>query len=78
MALQDLLEKPQNRPKIFYRGFDVYDQKKVGFVSDGAEAERVGLKYDTSVTANSHQGHLYGTDLSSDDKKALIEYLKTL
>ncbi len=77
-SLQDLLEKPENRPKIFYRGFDVYDQKKVGFISDGAEAKRVGFKYDTSVSANSNQGHLYGTDLSSDDKKALIEYLKTL
>ena len=63
---------------VFYRGFDVYDQKKVGFVSEGTEAERVGFKYDTTVTANSNQGHVYGTDLSGEDKKALIEYLKTL
>jgi hypothetical protein len=77
-SLQDLLEKPENRPKSFYRGFDVYDQKKVGFVSEGAEAERVGFKYDTSVSGNSNQGHLYGTDLSGEDKTALIEYLKSL
>lgn len=77
-SLQDILEKPENRTKVFYRGFDVYDQEKVGFVSDGPEAERVGFKYDTSVPANSNQGHLYGTDLSAEDKKALIEYLKTL
>jgi hypothetical protein len=77
-SLQDLLEKPENRPQVFYRGFDVYDQEKVGFISDGSEAERVGFKYDTTVTANSNQGHLYGTDLSGDDKKALLEYLKTL
>ncbi|WP_017318476.1 c-type cytochrome [Mastigocladopsis repens] len=77
-SLEDLLEKPENRPKVFYRGYDVYDPKKVGFVSDGSEAERVGFKYDTTVTANSNQGHIYGTDLSGDDKKALIEYLKTL
>lgn len=77
-SLQNLLEKPENRTKVFYRGYDVYDSEKVGFVSNGAEAERVGFKYDTSVTANSNEGHLYGTDLSGEDKKALVEYLKTL
>ncbi|MEH1786966.1 cytochrome c [Nostoc sp.] len=77
-SLQDLLEKPENRPQSFYRGFDVYDQKKVGFISEGEEAERVGFKYDISVPANSNQGHLYGTDLPVKDKQALIEYLKTL
>jgi hypothetical protein len=77
-SLQDLLEKPENRPQVFYRGYDVYDPKKVGFISAGAEAERVGFKYDTSIPANGNQGHLYGTDLSNDDKKLLIEYLKTL
>lgn len=77
-SLQDLLEKPENRTKVFYRGYDVYDPEKVGFVSNRAEAERVGFKYDTSVTANSNEGHLYGTDLSAGDKKALVEYLKTL
>ncbi|MEH1782980.1 MAG: cytochrome c [Nostoc sp.] len=77
-SLQDLLEKPENRPQSFYRGFDVYDQKKVGFISEGEEAERVGFKYDISVPANSNQGHLYGTDLPAKDKQALVEYLKTL
>ncbi|KJH71565.1 c-type cytochrome [Aliterella atlantica] len=77
-SLQDLLEKPENRSKVFYRGYDVYDPDKVGFVSQGTEAERVGFKYDTSVPANSNQGHLYGTDLAADEKKALIEYLKGL
>ncbi|BAY49322.1 hypothetical protein SAMD00079811_69510 [Scytonema sp. HK-05] len=77
-SVQDLLEKPENRPKVFYRGYDVYNPEKVGFVSEGSEAERVGFKYDTTVTANSNQGHIYGTELSGDDKKALIEYLKTL
>lgn len=77
-SLQDMLDKPENRTKVFYRGYDVYDPEKVGFVSAGSEAERVGFKYDTSVPANSNQGHLYGTDLPGEDKKALIEYLKTL
>ena len=76
--LQDLLEVPEKRTKVFYRGYDVYDPEKVGFVAEGPEAEKVGFKYDTSVVANGNQGHLYGTDLSAEEKKALIEYLKTL
>jgi hypothetical protein len=76
--LTDLLEVPEKRTKIFYRGYDVYNPEKVGFVAEGKEAEKVGFKYDTSVTANGNQGHLYGTELSADEKKALIEYLKTL
>ena len=76
--LQDLLETPENRTKVFYRGYDVYDPDKVGFIAEGAEAEKVGFKYDTSVPANGNQGHLYGTDLPTKDKTALIEYLKTL
>ncbi|MFS0518664.1 cytochrome c [Nostoc sp. UIC 10607] len=77
-SLQDLLEKPENRPQVFYRGYDIYDPKKVGFITEGDEAKAVGFKYDTTVTANSNKGHVYGTDLSGEDKKALIEYLKTL
>lgn len=76
-SLTDLLKKPEDRPKVFYRGYDVYDPEKVGFVSDGPAAEK-GFKYDTSVVANSNQGHLYGTDLSPEEKQALVEYLKTL
>jgi len=34
--------------------------------------------FDTSQSGNSNQGHEYGTTLSEDQKKALIEYLKTL
>ncbi|MEH2173637.1 c-type cytochrome [Nostoc sp.] len=77
-SLQDLFEKPENRPQVFYRGYDVYDPKKVGFITEGDEAKAIGFKYDTKVTANSNQGHIYGTDLSDGNKKALIEYLKTL
>ncbi|NER85994.1 MAG: c-type cytochrome [Moorea sp. SIO3A2] len=76
--LTNLLETPENRTKVFYRGYDVYDPEEVGFVSEGANAEKEGFRYDTSVIANGNQGHIYGTDLPEQDKKALIEYLKTL
>lgn len=77
-SLTDLLEKPENRTQVFYRGYDVYDPDGVGFVAAGEEATKRGWKYDTAVTGNSNQGHLYGTELSGEEKKALIEYLKTL
>ena len=51
---------------------------KVGFVSEGTTAETEGFKYDTTLDGNSNQGHLYGTELSSEEKQALVEYLKTL
>jgi mono/diheme cytochrome c family protein len=77
-TLWDLLLPVDERPKVFYRGYNVYDREKVGFVSSGPEAEAAGFKLDTSVPGSGNQGHLYGTGLSPDEKKALLEYLKTL
>jgi hypothetical protein len=77
-SLRDLLEPPEQRPRIFYRGYDVYDPHKVGFMTEGPEAEQVGFQYDTSLPGNGNSGHLYGTALSPAEKEALIEYLKTL
>jgi hypothetical protein len=34
--------------------------------------------FDTRLPGNSNAGHEYGTGLSDDDRKALLEYLKTL
>jgi hypothetical protein len=79
-TMHDLLEPASKRPKVFYRGDDVYDPIQLGFVH--TVAERDGhrfFRYDTSVTGNGNQGHegkVYGTELSAPDKKALIEYLK--
>jgi RoxA-like, cytochrome c-like len=77
-SLWDLLEIPEKRPQRFYRGYDVYDPQKVGFITEGPEAERAGFRHETSVPGNGNGGHLYGTDLSPAEKEALIEYLKAL
>ncbi|MGD2113800.1 MAG: cytochrome c [Acidobacteriota bacterium] len=76
-TLTDMLEPPENRPAVFWRGYDVYDQERIGFVSQGEDAERYGWKVDVSVPGNSNSGHLFGTDLPQEEKRALIEYLKT-
>ncbi len=77
-TLVDLLEPPSARPARFWRGYDVYDAVRVGFVSTGPEAERAGTFFDAAQPGNGNGGHLYGTSLSPADKRALLEYLKTL
>ncbi len=76
--MRELLSPVEKRSVTFFRGYDVYDQANLGFVSAGSEAQQVGFCYDTRVTGNSNQGHTYGTNLSDPDRQALIEYLKTL
>ncbi len=56
----------------------LYDQANVGFVSEGPEAARVDFEYDTDIPGNGNQGHTYGTDLPEEQKRALVEYLKSL
>jgi hypothetical protein len=77
-TLRDLLEPPEQRPAVFYRGYDVFDRAKVGFVSDVAgERGRQFFRYDTALPGNGNGGHVYGTGLADDDKHAIVEYLKT-
>lgn len=77
-TLVDLLEPVANRPKKFYRGYDLYDQEKVGFITQGPDAARVGFLQDAAVPGNANTGHLWGTTLPPDQKRALVEYMKTL
>ncbi|HLQ78909.1 MAG TPA: cytochrome c, partial [Terriglobia bacterium] len=77
--LHDLLEPVESRPKMFYRGNDVYDPQGVGFVTDAeSRGGRQFFKYDTALPGNGNDGHIYGTMLPDADKAGLIEYLKTL
>jgi mono/diheme cytochrome c family protein len=76
-TLRDLLMPVPARPKLFYRGYDVYDPVNVGFVTQGPEAMREGTVYDVTRRSCGNQGHEYGVDLPAAQKDALIEYLKT-
>lgn len=77
-TLWDLLQPVEKRPKKFYKGYNVYDFDNLGFVHDGPQAQAVGFLLDTGVVGNSNEGHLYGTQLSDDQKRDLMEFLKTL
>jgi hypothetical protein len=80
-TLRDLFEPSARRPASFYRGYDVYDPIKVGFVTSVAEENGTKyFKYETKVPGNGnggHEGKRFGTELSEDEKEALVEYLKT-
>jgi hypothetical protein len=80
-SVRDLLEPAAARPKVFYRGYDVYDPVRLGFLSDVPEqGGRAFFRFDTAVRGNANAGHegpRFGTALSPSDKDALVEYLKT-
>ena len=75
-SLHDLLLPPEQRPKTFFVGNWEFDPVNVGY--DMASETPGAFKFDTTVRGNSNAGHVYGTDMTEDDRKALIEYLKTL
>lgn len=77
-TVADLLEPAAQRPRKFYRGYDVIDPVGVGFVSQGPEAQQSGFEYDVTLPGNGNAGHEYGTSLTSGEKRALVEFLKTL
>jgi hypothetical protein len=80
-TLRDLLRPSRERPKSFYRGYDVYDPQNVGFVTSVAqEKNKKYFHFDTALPGNGNAGHegaAYGTELPDSEKDALIEYLKT-
>jgi hypothetical protein len=77
-TLRQLLDAPETRPTQFYRGYDVFDRARVGFVYDVAEENgRRFFTFDTTRRGNGNQGHTYGTNLPPADKDAIVEYLKT-
>jgi hypothetical protein len=77
-TLRDLLTPAASRPKVFYRGYDLYDPLNVGFVAQGPEAQRLGTKFDVALRACGNGGHEYGVSLAAGEKDALLAYLKSL
>ena len=82
--LYDLLSPVSERPKTFYLGNREYDPVNVGYRSEKIPN---GFKVDTSIRGNSNSGHefnkgsgkgIIGPPLTPDERRALIEYLKTL
>jgi hypothetical protein len=71
-TMHELLTSPPQRAKTFHRGSRVFDEKEMGYTDEGVYV------LDTNGSGNSNSGHDYGTKLSENEKRDLIEYLKTL
>lgn len=71
-TLTDLLTPPAERPSAFNMGSTEFDPVNLGYIDEG------DFVMDTTVRGNSKDGHAYGTDLTNDEKQALLEYLKGL
>ncbi|MGF1751120.1 di-heme-cytochrome C peroxidase [Vibrio cionasavignyae] len=75
LSLMELLTPPKERLKTFYVGSRELDPVNVGFVNEQTEHSSL---FDTSLLGNNNQGHVYGTQLSVQEKQTLVEYMKTL
>jgi hypothetical protein len=71
-TMQELLMPPGQRPKTFHRGSQEYDANQMGYTDAGVYV------FDSDSEGNSNSGHDYGTKLSAEQKRELMEYLKTL
>jgi len=82
--LYALLSPVEERPKKFYLGNREYDPVNVGYLVDKFPG---GFAFDTTIRGNSNAGHEFtdnpnkagviGRQLTPDERRALIEYLKT-
>lgn len=84
-ALLDTSKRPKYWVRTTYDSTD-YDQTAVGWnytaithgqADEPTESARVKI-YDTTLMGYGNTGHPYGDALSADDRRAVIEYLKTL
>ena len=78
-SLADLLKPADQRAASFLVG-PYYDTQAIGLaaVQPGLNGSRVTTGCDQRNSGNSRCGHEFGTSLPDADKKALLEYLKTL
>jgi hypothetical protein len=77
--LWELLTPAAQRRSVFMVGSRVFDPKNVGYATDRSPFENGTFVTDPqNANGNGNRGHEYGTDLSPDERWAIIEYLKTL
>lgn len=78
-TLWDLLTPPEDRPRRFIKGIDILDLENVGFLAPECDPkDERGYCFNTEERGNGKGGHDYGTSLPDEEKRQLIEYLKTL
>ena len=78
-TLEDLLNSSQ-RPIYWRRSFDDsdYDFEKVGWKYTTESSQTDKFTYDTSLPGYGNSGHTFADGFTDQERKAIIEYLKTL
>ncbi|MDA7827607.1 di-heme-cytochrome C peroxidase [Rhodobacteraceae bacterium] len=78
-SIADLLLPPHQRPKTFAVPMGDFDVDRIGLAQNKGGFEFwVTTPKGDPVIGNSNLGHDYGTDLSPEEKAALIEFVKGL
>lgn len=77
-TLEAVLDSPR-RPQKWSRTFDSndYDEQAVGWKFRLEETKRDSRTYDTTRRGFGNGGHTFGDSLNSEERSALLEYLKT-
>jgi RoxA-like, cytochrome c-like len=79
--LMTLLESPR-RPRRWRRSFrsDDYDYETIGWRYEDIDSSTKDSSavYDTTRDGYGNQGHRFGDALNAEDRKAVVEFLKTL
>jgi hypothetical protein len=80
-TLHDLFLPADQRPKTFPVGHREYDPIRLGYVTEEEQIPKDQRRwiFDTTRDGNhntGHDGHVYGTDLTVEEREALLEYLK--
>jgi hypothetical protein len=77
--LWELMLPPRRRAMTFKVGSRKFDPKTVGYATDESPYKSSAFLVDPqNLNGNGNSGHDYTSDLSDDDRWALVEYLKTL
>jgi hypothetical protein len=77
--MYELLLSPDKRSPSFMVGSRKYDPEKVGYVTTESPYKDGTLVVGPGAQpGNSNAGHDYSGDLTDDQRKALLEYLKQL
>lgn len=85
-TITELLTPPSKREPYFFTGTRNYDIENLGYFSEefyspapdiNTEAYKLSC-FDPATNTYSNLGHDYGTQWSPEEKKAVIEYLKTM
>jgi mono/diheme cytochrome c family protein len=75
----DVLD-PQNRPMYWEKPAEnpEYDPQRLGWRVKQHDKRGKGSTYDTTLPGYGNQGHPFGEKLNPEERKAVVEYLKTL